>query len=124
MNSSNDLRSLKRSRPEWSPWLAVVEEALAESAGTRWDAFVPAAPEAERARPLLSHSTIVIDESAVRGLLKDALERATQLLRARRATLDRCVHALMAKETLEESELLALVSSAAAPALAAVAPAM
>lgn len=58
----------------------------------------------------------------MRGLLKDALERATQLLHARRATLDRCVHALMAKETLEESELLALVSNAEAPAAAVALP--
>ena len=72
------LQTLKRSRPEWSPWLAVVEEALAEAASTRWAAFVPASPEAERATPLLSHSTIVIDESTVRGLLNRLLEIAAR----------------------------------------------
>jgi len=76
LNSSNALDTLKRSRPEWSPWLAVVEETLAEAATSRWDAFVPAPPEAERATPLLSHCTVVIEDSTVRGLLNRLLKTA------------------------------------------------
>jgi cell division protease FtsH len=62
-------------------------------------------------------------DNAVHGLLKGALERAVQLLRVRRAALDRCVQALMAKETLDESELLALLDteSEVPAALAAIA---
>jgi cell division protease FtsH len=54
-------------------------------------------------------------DNAVRGLLKQAMEHATHLLRARRAALDRCVLALMAKETLDESELLALLDTTDTP---------
>jgi FdhE protein len=78
LNAPNALDTLKRSRPEWSPWLAVVEEALAEAAGSRWDALVPAMPVPERATPVLSHSTIVIDESAVRGLLNRLVKIAAR----------------------------------------------
>lgn len=53
-------------------------------------------------------------DDAVRGLLEQALQRATGLLRDRRAALDRCVQALMAKETLDESQLLALAATAEA----------
>jgi FdhE protein len=74
LSSSTSVETLKRSRPEWTPWLAVVEEALHEAATDRWDAFVPAAGEAERGTPLLSHTTIVIDESVLRRLLKRLLE--------------------------------------------------
>ncbi|VTU21594.1 ATP-dependent zinc metalloprotease FtsH [Variovorax sp. RA8] len=82
----------------------------------------PAQHPASRQAGAASEQTAQQIDGAVRELLKDALERATQLLRARRATLDRCVHALMAKETLEESELLALVGNAGAPAAAVALP--
>lgn len=51
-------------------------------------------------------------DAAVRGLLEQAMERATQMLRARRESLDRCVRALVSKETLDEAELLALATNA------------
>jgi cell division protease FtsH len=59
-------------------------------------------------------------DAAVRALLDSALARGIELLRARRAALDRCVEALLARETLEEAELVALgaddrVSHGAAP---------
>jgi len=58
-----------------------------------------------------------IDE-AVRGLLEEGTQRATSLLQARRPVLDRCVQALMAQETLDEEQLLALVGSGGPPTLA------
>ncbi|WP_374568144.1 ATP-dependent zinc metalloprotease FtsH [Ideonella sp.] len=55
-------------------------------------------------------------DHAVQGLLEGAMARATALLKARRPTLDRCVQALIAQETLDEAQLAALLSpSAAAP---------
>ncbi len=54
-----------------------------------------------------------IDE-AVRNLLDQAMGRAMALLRERRATLDRCVQALIAQETLDEEQLGALVRGAQA----------
>jgi cell division protease FtsH len=67
-----------------------------------------------------------IDE-AVRRLLEAAMERAMDLLSARRALLDRCVQALIERETLDEAELAALVEpgdrapAAGAPAASAAA---
>lgn len=72
---------------------------------------VPGDPRATAAPVASSDQTAQDIDVAVRALLNQAMERATQLLRARRETLDRCVLALMAKETLEESELLALVAA-------------
>jgi len=52
-----------------------------------------------------------IDDS-VRSLLQDAMARATALLNADRAALDRCAGVLIEQETLEESQLLELVRPA------------
>ena len=49
-----------------------------------------------------------IDE-AVRGIVMDAFERATTLLQRRREALDRGARALLARETLDEAALKALV---------------
>jgi cell division protease FtsH len=48
-------------------------------------------------------------DQAVRRLLNEAQHRALALLRNQRTTLDRCVQALIAQETLDEAQLLALV---------------
>ncbi|AVQ85608.1 MULTISPECIES: ATP-dependent zinc metalloprotease FtsH [unclassified Variovorax] len=58
-------------------------------------------------------------DDAVRGLIEQETKRATQLLRERREILERCVRALMSKETLDEAELLALVESPEASRTAA-----
>jgi cell division protease FtsH len=49
-----------------------------------------------------------IDE-AVRGIVMDAFERATALLQRRRDALDRGARELLARETLDEAALKALV---------------
>ncbi|HEX5685106.1 MAG TPA: ATP-dependent zinc metalloprotease FtsH [Ideonella sp.] len=48
-------------------------------------------------------------DGAVRGLLDEAMARATTLLREGRSTLDRCIQELIAQETLDESQLTTLV---------------
>jgi cell division protease FtsH len=53
-------------------------------------------------------------DDAVRRLLEGAMQRATDLLRGRRATLDRCVQVLIERETLDEAELGALVGAGGA----------
>ena len=35
------LHGLKRQRPEWQPWLAVIEEIVSETAARGWEASVP-----------------------------------------------------------------------------------
>jgi cell division protease FtsH len=59
-------------------------------------------------------------DCAVRDLVAAALERATAILQQRRAALDRGAAELLARETLSETELAALIAEpAAAPARAA-----
>jgi len=55
-----------------------------------------------------------IDDS-VRSLPQDAMARATALLQANRAALDRCASVLIGQETLEEAQLLELIRSARSP---------
>ena len=70
MPPTGALDALKCRRPEWSPWIAVVEEVLRESASGRWQMAVPDLPAAgDPSAPLLSAATIVVDGAAVRRLL-------------------------------------------------------
>jgi FdhE protein len=88
---------LKRKRPEWSPWLAVVEEVLKESTNERWEACVPAAPAAvQSGEPLLSGAAIALDDAGVHRLVRRLIEtgsragtpRMKALRRARLVELD------------------------------------
>jgi FdhE protein len=58
------LQDLRRQRPEWEPWLAVVRAVIDEAAdGAKWDACVPdrsAGPETKI--PLLAGCTIVLEK--------------------------------------------------------------
>ena len=39
------LNGLRRERPEWEPWLAVVDEIVREAGSPAWEAAVPAAAQ-------------------------------------------------------------------------------
>ncbi|HJV61305.1 MAG TPA: ATP-dependent zinc metalloprotease FtsH [Albitalea sp.] len=54
-------------------------------------------------------------DAAVRGVIDEALERATALLRQNRAVLERCAKALLERETLEEKDIAALTADLSAP---------
>ncbi|TDP62264.1 ATP-dependent zinc metalloprotease FtsH [Roseateles toxinivorans] len=75
-----------------------------------------AMPEGAAAGSLGPQTAQQIDE-AVRGLLSQAMARAGTLLEQRRAVLERCVKALMARETLDEADLLALAATDSALAV-------
>jgi FdhE protein len=93
------LQGLKRQRPEWEPWLVVIEEILREAESPTWEAAVPAcsdadapgeraavgsaeAPEAGAAAgtavPRLAGMTIALKAASVRRLL-DRLIRIAAL---------------------------------------------
>jgi FdhE protein len=73
------VETLKRQRPEWSPWLAVVEEALKETKDARWDAAVPErAGASDRNAPLLAGTTIVVNGAEVRRLLQRLVDVAAR----------------------------------------------
>ena len=42
-----EIQDLGRQRPEWQPWLSVVQQVLRETADAKWDAVIP-----DRAEPL------------------------------------------------------------------------
>lgn len=80
------VEDLKRTRPEWSPWLAVVEEALRETNDARWERTVPRHDD-DRRPPLLSGSSIVIDDSLARDLLTRLIRTAVRNGTPKMATL-------------------------------------
>jgi len=106
--SGTTLNGLKRQRPEWEPWLAVVEEVLREAGTSTWNAAVPAddplsaeAADAKAATrrttvPLLAGATIGLHASSVRRLLERLIHigsrsgtpKMTSLAAALRADLD------------------------------------
>ena len=70
---------LKSQRPEWAPWLAVVEEAMRDADARAWEAAVPAVTHAPNATtPLLAGANVVLDLRAVRSLLRRLIEVASR----------------------------------------------
>jgi FdhE protein len=71
MIAAASLKDLKRQRPEWEPWLAVVSEVLGEATGSRWDAMVPPrANGGEPRAPLLAGASVKLDGRPVRHLFE------------------------------------------------------
>jgi hypothetical protein len=119
MNMAVGVEALRRERPEWSPWLAVVEEALREAGGDRWDRTVPDAVEAQGSDPLLSGVSVVVDEGALRRFLerlvriasRDGTPKMGTLPRAMRRDLD--VAGLFAASVCQDADRLTEVATAA-----------
>jgi FdhE protein len=103
MTIGTDLNGLKRQRPEWAPWLAVVEEALREAGTAEWDAAVPAVPAvtagaqaasvAQLTLPLLAGAALTVQTGAVRGVLERLIRTASQAGAPKLATLDSTIAA-------------------------------
>lgn len=71
------LNGLKRRRPEWEAWLAVVQEILRETATPDWDAAVPAdASPRQPGIPLLAGATLTLRTSSIQRLLKRLILKA------------------------------------------------
>jgi FdhE protein len=88
MTAGTDLNVLKRQRPEWMPWLAVVEEALREAATSEWDGAVPADVTLRPTIPLLAGATVRVQPSSVRRSLKRLIRTASLGGTAKLASLD------------------------------------
>ena len=67
-------------------------------------------PEDGRSRDPVSEATQQVMDRAVHDIVTAALQRATDLLAQRRAVLERCVQALLDKETLDAASLQALLT--------------
>ena len=104
MTSANStLDRLRTRRPEWQPWLAVVEEVLREAESATWEAAVPGRVNSSHPEmPLLAGAQMSVQESAVRHFLDRLLRRplhGTAKLATVRAAMRR------------ESDMLALLTA-------------
>jgi FdhE protein len=87
------LNGLRRKRPEWESWLAVIEEVLRETASPDWEAAVPANTHAARPTvPLLAGATLAVDTNSVGRLLKRLVRTASRSGTAKLATLEAALH--------------------------------
>jgi FdhE protein len=124
------LIGLRRQRPEWEPWLAVVDEILREATSPAWEAAVPsAAPAPRTAVPLLAGTTLTLDAALVRRLLERLIRTASRAGTPKMASLKAALHAdlewapLFTASLCQDSDRIsetAAVSGADAEALHAV----
>jgi FdhE protein len=60
---------LKRKRPEWTPWLALVDEVLRESTKEAWTSVVPPRPASHPPMPALSGAAVAVPAKLLRDLV-------------------------------------------------------
>jgi len=100
------LHGLKRQRPEWEPWLAVIEEIVRETASSRWEASVPTGVQPRQdVTPLLAGTTLAVRSSSIRGLLKRLTRIAALNGTPNIATLDSALDADLDVLTLFNASL-------------------
>lgn len=84
------LDGLKAQRPEWTPWLSVVEAAVGDAANRAWDAAVPPGGDAAGApAPFLAGKTVAVDADALHSLYRRLIGMARQIATPQMATLSR-----------------------------------
>ena len=100
------LAGLRSQRPEWAPWLAVVEETLRDGRNRAWDAAVPTATRAPgSSTPLLAGATVALEANAVRALLRRLIDVASRSATPQMVTLQSVRHT--------DSDLLSLFKASA-----------
>jgi FdhE protein len=73
------LNALRSERPEWEPWLVVVDEILREAGSSVWEAAVPdPAPAQRTSDPLLAGATLTLDAVLVRRLFERLIRTASR----------------------------------------------
>lgn len=75
--SPSALDNVKRARPEWTPWLAVLEEVVRESQSPQWDGAVPGQIVPRERVPLLAGASTTLQTSSVRRLLERLIRVAS-----------------------------------------------
>jgi len=60
------LRRLNDERPEWRPWLSVLDEVLHETLDTNWEDFVPRLSQRRAHVPFLAKTSIVLSPDRLR----------------------------------------------------------
>lgn len=79
---------LRQRRPDWTPWLAVVDEIVAESGADAWEAAVPENVQFRPPEPILAGATISLPVAAVSSLMKRLLRTAARSGSAKMASLE------------------------------------
>jgi FdhE protein len=93
-STDSNLQELGRQRPEWEPWLAVIEEVLSETADAQWDGVVPAGIEARESKvPLLAGTTISLEPDSLRRWTERLLRTASRSGTAKMAALKPAIQA-------------------------------
>ena len=88
------LNGLRRERPEWEPWLVVVDEILREAGSPAWEATVPAAAPAQRtAVPLLAGTTLTLESALIRRLFRRLIRTASRDGTPKMSSLKAALHA-------------------------------
>jgi FdhE protein len=87
MAVSAEIDDLKRRRPEWTPWLTLVDEALRESANGTWDPVVPVRRDAPSPVPALSGVSVTLAPKPLGRLLERLTAIAARGGTAKMATL-------------------------------------
>jgi FdhE protein len=87
--AESGLYALERRHPEWKPWLAVIQEMLADMPNPKWDAVVPVRSERQHGKiPLLADAIVRLDEPVVDRLLDRLLRIACRSGSPKLATLE------------------------------------
>jgi FdhE protein len=87
------LNGLRRERPEWEPWLVVIDEILREAGSPAWEAVVPAAQAQRTAVPLLAGTTLILEAGLVRRLFERLIRTASRVGTPQMSSLKAALHA-------------------------------
>jgi FdhE protein len=118
MNAAAGVDALRRERPEWSPWLAVVEVALREAGSDRWDRTVPEVAADRGSDPLLSGVSVNADEGTLRRFFERLVKIASRNGTPKMATLPRAMRGdldlagLLAASVCQDSDRIAEIATA------------
>jgi FdhE protein len=93
------LNGLRRERPEWEPWLVVVDEILREAGSPAWETAVPASAPAPASQgqgtavPLLAGTTLTLEAGLVRRLFQRLIRTAARVGAPKMSSLKAALHA-------------------------------
>ncbi|MGZ8488020.1 MAG: formate dehydrogenase accessory protein FdhE [Candidatus Binatia bacterium] len=83
-----EVQALGRQRPEWQPWLAVVQQVLRETADAQWDTVIPDRAEPpENQAPVLAGALIALESSWLRRWTQHLIGTASRSGTEKMATL-------------------------------------
>jgi FdhE protein len=87
--TTSNTAELERRFPEWSPWLAVIDQVLREAADVKWEALVPTPPASQAVKvPRLSGAALNLEPAVVGAWSQRLLRSACQSGAPKMAALD------------------------------------